>query len=133
MVEILRTMYVCLRNIQVTMRNCTYVLGVEDRGENDQLDVYQDFKENITPTDDGRYHVNAPWIPGQTLPNDNLEPSPKRLANVCERIERHEKLKIDYDEIIERQLKSGIIEGAPEEPTGQRVYYMRGTKQQAQR
>jgi hypothetical protein len=100
------------------------VLGVEDRGENDQLDVYQEFKENITRTDDGRYHVNVPWIPGQTLPNDNLEPSRKRLANVCKRIERDEKLKIDYDEIIEKQLESGIIEGAPEEPTGQRVYYM---------
>ena len=100
------------------------VLGVEDRGENDQLDVYQEFKENITRTDDGRYHVNVPWIPGQTLSNDNLEPSRKRLAKVCKRIEQDEKLKIDYDEIIEKQLESGIIEGAPEEPTGQRVYYM---------
>ncbi len=43
---------------------------------------------------------------------------------MCKRIERDEKLKINYNEIIEKQLESGIIEGAPEEPTGQRVWYM---------
>ena len=32
------------------------VLGVEDRSENDQLYVHQDFVENITTTKDGRYH-----------------------------------------------------------------------------
>ena len=77
------------------------VLGVEDRGENDQLDIYHEFKENIMGADDGRYQVKVPSITGQSLPNNNLEPSRKRLANVCKRIERDEKLKNDYDEIIE--------------------------------
>lgn len=40
------------------------VLGVEDRGENDQLDVCQEFKENITINQDNRYEVKVPWIPG---------------------------------------------------------------------
>ena len=31
------------------------VLGVEDRGENDQLDVHREFKENITRDANGRY------------------------------------------------------------------------------
>ena len=100
------------------------VLGVEDRGENDQLDVCKEFKESITRTDNGRYEVNVPWIPGQHLPSSNLEPSRKRLTNVCKKINRDEKLKKDYEEIIEKQLESGIIEAAPEEPTGERVYYM---------
>ena len=35
------------------------VLGVEDRGENDQLDVFRELKENVT-RQDGRYNVNVP-------------------------------------------------------------------------
>ena len=84
----------------------------------------KEFKENITRSEDGRYKVNVPWIPGQHLPSSNLEPSRKRLVNVCKKIDRDEKLEKDYEEIIEKQLKSGIIETAPEEPTGERVYYM---------
>ena len=99
------------------------ILGVEDREESDQLDVCKEFKKN-TPSDDGRYEVNVPLIPGQHLPRTNLEPSRKRLVNVCKKIDRDEKLKKDYEEIIEKQLESGIIETAPEEPTGERVFYM---------
>ena len=36
------------------------VLGVEDRGENDQL---RDFKESVVRKQDGRYEVGFPWIP----------------------------------------------------------------------
>lgn len=43
------------------------VLGVENRGENDQLDVYAEFKENVSRKPDGRYEVNVPWIPGSQL------------------------------------------------------------------
>ena len=99
------------------------ILGVEDRGENDQLEVCKEFKENITRSEDGRYEVNVPWIPGQHLPSSNLEPSRKRLVNVCKKIDRDEKLKKDYEDIIEKQLESGIKETAPEEPTGERVYH----------
>ena len=100
------------------------ILGVEDRGENDQLDVCKEFKENITRSEDGRHEVNVPWIPGQHLPSSNLEPSRKRLVNVCKKMERDEKLKKDYEEIIEKRLELEIIETAPEEPTGERVYCM---------
>ncbi|XP_028415516.1 uncharacterized protein LOC114538581 [Dendronephthya gigantea] len=100
------------------------VLGVEDRGENDQLEVCNEFKENITRTEDGSYQVQVPWIPGQCLSKSNLEPSRKRLANVCKKIDRDQKLKEDYQDIIEKQLEAGIIETAPEQPTGKRVYYM---------
>ena len=31
------------------------VLGVEDRGEDDQLDVYMEFQESISNRSDGRY------------------------------------------------------------------------------
>ena len=47
------------------------VLGVEDHGENDQLDVYAEFKENVCRKADGRYEVNVPWIPGSQLIETN--------------------------------------------------------------
>ena len=50
------------------------VLGIKDRGEGDQFDVYQEFKENITTRRDGRYEVGVPWIPGAELVNTNEEP-----------------------------------------------------------
>ena len=51
------------------------VLGVEDRGEDDQLDVHSSFKEGITRGEDGRYEVSVPWIPGSSLSSTNEQPS----------------------------------------------------------
>ena len=55
------------------------VLGLEDRGENSQLDVHTEFAENISRKADGRYEVNVPWIPGQKLAETNETHSRKRL------------------------------------------------------
>ena len=55
------------------------LLGVEDRGENDQLDVLRDFKESVVRKQDGRYEVGFSWIPGATLTNTNEALSRKRL------------------------------------------------------
>jgi hypothetical protein len=49
------------------------VLGMEDRGEGDQLDVYREFQESITTRNDGRYEVSVPWKPGAELVNSNKE------------------------------------------------------------
>ena len=100
------------------------VLGVEDRGENDQLDVLRDFQETITKTREGRYEVGVPWVPGTVLSNNNLEPSRKRLDNVWKRISRDKDLKEEYEEIVVDQLNEGIVERAPEQPTGERLFYM---------
>ena len=47
------------------------VLGIEDRGENDQLDVLKEFKDDVMRQEDGRYEVRVPWIPGSTLASTN--------------------------------------------------------------
>ena len=100
------------------------VLGVEDRGEGDQLDVLNEFRENVTRRTDGRYEVRVPWIPGSYLVNTNEEPSRKRLAGVERRLSHNPKLKEEYQGIIRDQLKEGIIEAAPKTPTGDRTFYM---------
>ena len=100
------------------------VLGVEDRGEDDQLDVYKEFQENIAKTSDGRYEVGVPWIPGAKLSNTNEEPSRRRLHNVERKLKRNEELKVEYDNIVYEQIEKSIVEKAPEQPTGERVFYM---------
>ena len=100
------------------------VLGVEDRGENDQLEVLTEFRESVTRQDDGRYEVSIPWIPGSKLTTTNEQPSRRRLFNVNKKLVKDENLKREYEKIIEDQLDSGVIERVPERPTGERVYYM---------
>jgi hypothetical protein len=51
------------------------VLGIEDRGEVDQLDVYRE-------RNDGRYEVSVSWIPEEELVNSNEEPGRKQLKNI---------------------------------------------------
>ena len=99
------------------------VLGVEDRGENDQFDVLRDLKENIARRDDGRYEVNFPWIPGVELLSTNEVLSRKGFQNVERRLSKNENLREEYANIIEEQLQVGIVEEAPERPTGEREFY----------
>ena len=100
------------------------VLGVEDRGEDDQLDIYKEFQEGISKSSDGRYEVGVLWNPGTKLSNTNEEPSRRRLHNVERKLKRNEELKIEYGNIIHEQIKQSIVEKAPEQPTGERVFYM---------
>ena len=100
------------------------VLGVEDRGENDQLDVHREFKENIVHDINGRYEVKVPWIPGTQLSETNETQSRLRLKRVERKLEQDECLRKDYEKIIIDQVAAGIIEKAPDTPTGERVFYM---------
>ena len=100
------------------------VLGVEDRGENDKMQVLSEFRENITRQEDGRYQISIPWIPGSKLTATNEQQSRTRLYNVNKKLAKDEKLKQEYEKIIEDQLTNGVIERSPEKPSGERVYYM---------
>ena len=99
-------------------------LGVEDRGENDQSDVFREFKENVTGQEDGRYNVNMLWIPGMKLTETNEAQSRKRLYNVEQRMRNDGKLQAEYAEIVNSQLRDGVIEKVPSEPSGSRIFYM---------
>ena len=65
-----------------------------------------------------------PWFPGVELSNTNEEPSQRRLCNVEWKLKRNEGLKLEYEKIVAEQLEQGIVEKAPEQPTGERVFYM---------
>lgn len=76
------------------------VLGVEDRVEDDQSQVYSDFKENTTRREGGRYEVSVPWITGKELSTTNEQPSRERLWNVERKLSRDPELKKKYEEIV---------------------------------
>ena len=65
---------------------------VEDRGENEQLDVYREFKVNINGDEHGRYEVRLPWIPGTKLSETNELQSRLRLKWVENKLECDEDL-----------------------------------------
>ena len=100
------------------------ILGIEDRGEDDQLDVYKEFKENVSRQNNERYGVKVPWIPGSILEERNEIQSRKRLKSVEQKLKKNEKLKRGYTEILENQLKEGIVEKVTSEPSGSRIYYL---------
>ena len=100
------------------------VLWVRDRVENDELDVYTEFKENLGGKHDRRYEVNIPWIPGSKLDGTNEEQSRRRLQNMDMKLRRKEQLKAEYTHIIEEQLEDGIVERFPSKPTRKRVFYL---------
>ena len=99
------------------------VLGVEDRGEDDQSDVYSSFKESITRGEDGWYEVSMPWIPGSSLSSTNEQPSRRPLIRVEKKLSRDPKLREGYKKIVREQLEEGIVEVAPETPTRDRTFY----------
>ncbi len=94
------------------------VLGVEDRGEDDQLEVLNEFQENVkrnpsgrariyeyTPTPNLRssyasgYEVSIPWIPGSSLANTNEQPSRRRLAGIERKLSQESELNEEYKKI----------------------------------
>ena len=98
------------------------VLGAEDRKEIDQEEERKDFLQNIIQLKDRRYQIKIPWI-GERFPSNTNEVQSKLMLYSLFRRMKDETRK-DYDTIIKGQLKLRIIEEAPVEPTGKRVYYM---------
>ena len=73
---------------------------------------------------DGRYEVSVPWIPGSSLFSTNEQPSRRRLIRIEKKLSQDPKLREEYEEIVREQLDEGIVEVAPETPTGNRTFYM---------
>ncbi len=90
---------------------------MEDRGDTNS-EVLNEFKENISSKEDGRYEVRFPWISGKGLSETNEQQSRKRLQHMNRKLNKTPALKREYDNIINEQLTKGVVEVAPETPTG---------------
>ena len=97
------------------------VLGLEDRSVNCDSDVYQEFKEQLTRDESGRYETGLPWRASHPpLPNNRVC-SMHRLTNLTSKLDR-EGLRSKYDEILEEQKLDGIIESANNPSKGAEFY-----------
>ena len=97
------------------------VLGLADRNENDQQTVYQDFKEQLRRNEAGWYESKLPWKGNHAPLPTNEAGSKRRLDQLIRKLERTEQF-ADYEDIIQEQLQTGIVEAAPESPIGKEFY-----------
>ena len=58
------------------------------------------------------------WKAGHPEVKDNRSGSLGRLSNLLKRLKRKPELFEEYDMKIKEQIREGIVELAPEEPTG---------------
>ena len=96
------------------------VLGLADRNENDQLTVYQEFKEQLQRNEVSWYETKLPWRENHPPLPTNEAGSKRRLEQLVRKLERTNQYK-EYD-IIQGQLQQGVIEAAPKEPTRKEFY-----------
>ena len=98
------------------------VLGLADTVENDQNLVYEDFKEQLVRSPEGWYETSMPWKANKQTLGTNECCSRRRLNRLVNKLSRggnHER----YDQIIQGQLKQGIIEPAPDKSTEKEFYH----------
>ena len=98
------------------------VLGVEDRREFVQEEIMKGFEENIQHQDNGRYTVRVPWIEERVPQSSNEAKSRTRRKNLLSKMKGD--VRERYDAIVKEQLELWIIEEAPNNPEGRRLFYM---------
>ena len=100
------------------------VLGLEDRFEGDQSIVHEEFKEQLQRKPDGTYPTGLPWKEGHPQLPDNATNARARLNGLLRKLQSQPEVLKQYHDIIQEQIKQGIVEYAPEEPTGKHTFYM---------
>ncbi len=98
------------------------VLGLEDRPDGDQQVVYNEFAEQLTRNEDGRYETSLLWKPGHKELPSNERGSQRRLACLVKKLQRDPELLENYDKIIQEQLAEGIVERTVNKPQGREFY-----------
>ena len=98
-----------------------HVLGLADNNENDQQTVYQEFNEQLHRNEAGWYETKLPWRGNHpTLPTNGAG-SKRHLNHLVRKMEQTGQYE-RYDEIIQEQLKHGIMEAVPQKATGEEFY-----------
>ena len=96
------------------------VHGIQD----DKADVYEEFKDSISRDNDGRYSVKLPWKKGNFYLPRNKQLCESRLKGQLKKLHKSPEDLRTYDNIIQQQLKEGIVEQVPDIPDGKQVHYI---------
>ena len=97
------------------------VLGLRDRPENDQGEVYTEFREQLQRSNEGWYETGLPWKGNHPPLPSNKNGSLRRLNNLQGKLEQKGITK-SYGDIIEKQKQEGIVELADQPPQGVEFY-----------
>ena len=98
-------------------------IGISDSPYDSNDAVAQSlFNKSITHTN-GHYEVGWPWKPDHDLP-DNYQLAKGHLTSLLRRLRRDTDTLGRYDDIIQKQLKSGIIEVVPQDTESTKRHYL---------
>ena len=91
----------------------------------DETSVYKKFTQQIA-LKQGRYEVHLPWKESHPYLPDNYELCCKRLHGLLKRLRQNPEQLLQYDTIINDQLRQGIVEVVkdPAQFEGGRVHYL---------
>ena len=107
------------------------VLGLTDSHENDQQQVYEEFKEQLGRSDTGWYETKLPLKGNHAPLPSNERGSKRRLDQLIRKLEKNGQY-VEYNKIIQDQLQQGAIEIALMEPTGYYIPHKGVTRQNAE-
>ena len=85
--------------------------------------MYGEFIEQLHRSEEGWYESGLLWKPGYGHLLTNKHGSIARLERLVRKLQRDPGMIDKYDEIIQYQLKEGIVEREVEEPN-ERVFYI---------
>ncbi len=87
--------------------------------------MYQEFGEQLTKREDGRYETSLPWKANHPELPTNYHVAKRRFQSLFNRHDKQPELLETYHSIIENQLEEGVIEVAPEKPERSREHYIK--------
>ena len=99
------------------------VLELVDCATGDQDEVYSEFNEQLRRDEEGWYETSLPWKGNHPpLPN-NEAGSLRRLTGLVKKL-RSQGMIDRYDQVIQDQIKAGIVERVSRPETGQHEFYI---------
>ena len=105
------------------MQMCSQeVLGLTDV-ENTPALFHEDFMNQLQRLEDGTYSTRLPWKLDHTPLPSNKDLTMSRLKSTTRKLEKMQRLE-EYHMVMEQQLEEGILEVAPEIPTGEVIHYI---------
>ena len=100
------------------------VLGLQEHGDENLNMVHEEFKELLQRKPDGSYITCLPWKSLHPPLKDNATIARARLERLLKKMEHDPVGLQQYHMIIQDQITQGIVEPAPETPTGDKIFYL---------
>ena len=99
------------------------VLVLKDTDSGPKDGFHEAFKGSLQRLGDGTYSTRLPWKEDHVQLSTNKMLAVARMHSTTRRLEKLGKLE-EYQEVREEQVKEGILELIPEEPSGKIIHYV---------